>query len=65
MRKNKPEDLITVAEARRLLGVSTVKIAGLLREGTLRHFSNPLDRRVKFVSKAEVLALLPRRAEAA
>ena len=65
MPKMKPDDLITVAEARKLLGVSTVKIAELLRNGSLRHFPNPLDRRVKFVSKEEVIALLPRRAEAA
>ncbi len=65
MSRRKPDDLITVAEARKLLGVSTVKIAQLLKNGTLRHFPNPLDGRVKFVSKAAVLELLPRRAEAA
>jgi hypothetical protein len=65
MPRSTPDDLITVAQARKLLGVSTVKIAQLLKSGMLRHFPNPLDKRVKFVSKAEVLALLPRRAEAA
>ena len=61
----KPIDLIIVEEARRLLGVSPTKMAQLLREGTLRHYANPLDKRVKLVSKAAVLALLPNRAEAA
>ena len=65
MSRKSPDDLITVAEARKLLGVSTVKIAELLKNGTLRHFPNLLDKRVKFVSKAEVIALLPKRAEAA
>jgi hypothetical protein len=40
-------------------------MAHLIREGTLRHFPNPLDRREKLVSKAEVLSLKPPRAEAA
>ena len=60
-----PTDLITASEARRLLGVSAVKMAQLIKDGILRHFPNPLDRREKLVSKAEVLALKPRRAEAA
>lgn len=60
-----PADLITVSEARRLLGVSGVKMAQLIKEGSLRHFPNQLDRREKLVSKAEVLSLKPRRAEAA
>jgi hypothetical protein len=58
---NMPKDLITAVEARKLLGVSTKKMAELLRDSTLRHFPNPLDKREKLVSKAEVLALiLPR-----
>lgn len=60
-----PTDLITTSDARRLLGVSGVKMAQLIRDGVLRHFPNPLDRRVKLVSKAEVEALKPQRAEAA
>ena len=60
-----PVDLITASEARKLLEVSAVKMAQPIREGTLRHFPNPLDRREKLVSKAEVLSLKPRRAEAA
>jgi hypothetical protein len=60
-----PTDLITVSEARELLGVSWNKMAKLIKLGVVRHFTNPLDNRVKFVSKAEVLALVPRRAETA
>jgi hypothetical protein len=40
-------------------------MAAMLKEGTIRHFANPLDKRQKLVSRAEVLALLPKRAEAA
>ncbi len=47
------------------LGVSRVKIAQLLRRGDLRFFTNPLDGREKLVSRAEVEALKPKRAEAA
>ena len=60
-----PKDLITAVEARKTLGVSTKKMAELLKDGTLRHFPNPLDRREKLVSKAEVLALIPQREIAA
>ena len=60
-----PADLITVSEAREILGVSWNKIAKLLKDRVILHYPNPLDNRVKFVSKAEVLALIPKRAEAA
>jgi hypothetical protein len=65
MPKQKPSDLITAAEARALLGVSRVKIAQLLKRGDLRFFTNPLDEREKLISRAEVEALKPKRAEAA
>jgi predicted DNA-binding transcriptional regulator AlpA len=57
MQENKPTDLIRVAEARKLLGVSRIKIAELIRDGHIRHFPYPIDKRVKLVSQAEVLAL--------
>ena len=57
MSDDKPADLIRVAEARKLLGVSRIKIAELIRDGYIRHFPYPLDKRVKLVSKSEVLAL--------
>jgi predicted DNA-binding transcriptional regulator AlpA len=65
MKQAIPTDLISTSEAQKLLGVSRPTMSRLLREGVIQFFPNPIDRRVKFVSKAEVLALLPRRAEAA
>ncbi len=65
MTNDMPSDLVAVAEAQRLLGVSHAKIAKLIREGTIRHFPNPLDRRVKLVSRSEVLALKPQRVDKA
>ncbi|HEX8561275.1 MAG TPA: hypothetical protein VF668_24500 [Pyrinomonadaceae bacterium] len=65
MNSKTPNDLMAVAEAQRLLGVSHAKIAQLIKEGMLRHFPNPLDRRVKLVSRSEVLALKPRRVDKA
>jgi hypothetical protein len=59
-----PTDLITTKEARQILGVSPLTMARLLKDGTLRHFTNPLDKRQKLVSKAEVLALIPKKAVA-
>ena len=57
MTDERPNDLMTVTEARELLGVSATKMARLIKEGTLRHWRNILDHRVKLVSRAEVLAL--------
>jgi len=65
MPNKQPTDLITTSEARSLLGVSAVKMAQLIREKVIRHFPNPLDKREKLVSKSEVLALRPKRSEAA
>lgn len=60
-----PDDLITVADARKLLGVSHTKMSQLIRDGLIEYRPNLLDRREKLISKAEVLALIPKRAEAA
>lgn len=65
MKTKKPDDLMAASEAQRLLGVSHAKMAQLIREGMLRHFPNPLDRRVKLVSRSEVLALKPNRVDKA
>ena len=62
---SKPNDLITVKDARILLGVSTVKMSSLIKNGYLQIYENPLDRREKLISRAEALALKPKRAEAA
>ncbi len=65
MNKSQPDDLISISEARRLLGVSRFKMAELIKSDHLRCFPNILDKRVKLVSRAEVLSIKPRRAEAA
>lgn len=65
MNKTQPNDLITVFTARQLLGVSHTKMSQLIRDGLIRYFPNPLDGREKLISKAEVMALVPKRAEAA
>ena len=57
MISEKPSDLIPVAEARKLLGVSPAKMSQLLRERIIRHFPDLLDKRVKLVSESEVLSL--------
>ncbi len=59
--ENQPKDLIPVAEARYLLGISTVKMSQLLRDGFVRYFPDPLDKRVKLVSESEVMSLKIRR----
>ncbi len=46
--------LITVGEARQRLGVSNHTVARLVREGFLRTYPNPLDKRQKLVDAAEV-----------
>ncbi|HEV2761732.1 MAG TPA: hypothetical protein VGV38_01965 [Pyrinomonadaceae bacterium] len=60
-----PKDLITYTEARRLLGVSTATLTKLLKNGTIRHFTDPLDGRKKLVSRSEAMSLKIPRAEAA
>jgi predicted HTH domain antitoxin len=57
MYETRPNDLISVKEAQKLLGVSHFKMASLLKDGTIRYYSNLLDKRVKLVSEAEVLSL--------
>lgn len=65
MQHERPADLIPVKDARVLIGVSHTKMTQLIRDGVIRTYPNVLDRREKLVSKVEVLALRPYRAEAA
>ena len=51
--------LITVGKARERLGVSNHTIARLVREGKLKTYPNPLDKRQKLVDAAEVERLRP------
>jgi predicted DNA-binding transcriptional regulator AlpA len=62
---NAPSDLINLTEAREMLGISHTTMARLVRDEVVQHFPNLINRREKLVSKAEVLALKPKRAEAA
>lgn len=61
----KRDDLIPIHEARELLGVSKNKMTQLLQDKVLRHWTSPLDGRLKLVSRKEVLSLRDRRVEAA
>ncbi len=62
---HRPDDLIRSTEARRLLGVSTVKMTQLIKEGAFTVYEDLLDRRVKLISRAEVEALKVRSVKAA
>lgn len=57
MQSSLPTDLISLTEARRLIGVSRIKMAELIKKEVIRHYPYPVDRRVKLVSKADVIAL--------
>jgi len=65
MNGHRPDDLIRTTEARKLLGVSTVKMTQLIKHGTFTVYENLLDRRVKLLSRAEVEALKDRSVKAA
>lgn len=52
------KDLILAGEAQKMLGISKKKMADLLDKKILAHQEDPLDKRVKLVSRADVEALL-------
>jgi hypothetical protein len=60
-----PDDLISTTIARKLINTSPATMARLIKEGVVTTYPNPLDKRQKLVSKAQVLALRPNLAEAA
>jgi hypothetical protein len=60
MNTARPADLITVTEARNMLGVGPNKMAALIRNSVIQHWTNPLDARVKLVRRAEILNLTKR-----
>ena len=53
--------LITVTEARRLLGISANKMSALIGSGTLPYEQDPLDRRFKLVRRVDVEGLMRKR----
>jgi hypothetical protein len=57
---DEPDDLLSASEARKLLGVSTRKLAELFRNGALTAESDPLDKRLKMVKRVQVEALARR-----
>jgi hypothetical protein len=61
----RPDDLIRTTEARKLLGVSTVKMTQLIKAGTFTVYSDLLDKRVKLLSRTEIEALKYRSVRAA
>ncbi len=60
-----PNDLISTTIARKLINISPATMARLIKEGVVTTYPNPLDKRQKLVSKAQVLGLRPNLAEAA
>lgn len=54
---DKPDDLITLSEAAKLLDVSRPKMSRLVASGKLSTFDDPLDERAKLVSRRDVLSL--------
>ena len=54
---HRPNDLIRTTEARKLLGVSTVKMTQLIKHGVFTVYEDLLDRRVKLISRSEVESL--------
>lgn len=56
--------LITVAEARKLLGISANKMSALISSGTLPYEQDPLDHRVKLLRRADVEGLMRNRSHA-
>jgi hypothetical protein len=65
MQAQRPDDLIKVTAARKLMGISPMKMAQLIKDGFLHTYDTPLDKRVKLVSRAEIDSLLDMREKAA
>ena len=53
-------DLINATEARKLLGISANKMAALIGSGTIPYEQDPLDHRVKLVSRKDIEKLMKR-----
>ena len=54
-------DLMNATEARKILGVSANKMAALISSGTLPYEQDPLDHRVKLISRKDVENLMRKR----
>ena len=54
-------DLMNATEARKILGISANKMAALISSGTLPYEQDPLDHRVKLISRRDVENLMRKR----
>ena len=54
-------ELVTVTEARKILGISANKMSALISSGTLPYEQDPLDHRVKLVKRGDVISLMRKR----
>jgi hypothetical protein len=54
-------ELITVTEARKILGISANKMSALISSGTLPYEQDPLDHRVKLLRRSDVEGLMRKR----
>ncbi len=54
-------DLMNATEARKILGISANKMAALINSGTLPYEQDPLDHRVKLISRKDVENLMRKR----
>jgi excisionase family DNA binding protein len=55
--ENRPNDLINLSEAARILNVSRPKMSRLVASGKIATYEDPLDDRAKLVRREDVLAL--------
>jgi hypothetical protein len=55
-----PDDLLTTAQVRAILGIGKQKMAHLIASGELHTQPDPLDGRVKLIRRSEVDALIER-----
>lgn len=55
-----PDDLMSLTDVKSVLGIGERTMRRLLRAGMLKEYSHELDRRIKLVSRRQVLALRPR-----
>ena len=56
----KPDDFITVAQARKIMGVTVWKMSDILRKEEIPATTSQWDRRVKLLRRADVEAWMKR-----
>ncbi len=58
MPRSSDAEMMTVGQATALLGISKRKMAQLIKEGKLLTTPDPLDKRMKWVKRSDVEAIL-------